>query len=105
MRTIGLAAAVALGFACPGEVGAQGARSSVNLPQSDGSEEAAGQTAPVGAGSSDAVTTGVSGPASSDSGGEITVPPVPREDLCQDYLNQPAYEPCLETVTAQGSEQ
>ncbi|HEV7346218.1 MAG TPA: hypothetical protein VGN60_11370 [Devosia sp.] len=60
-----------------------------------------GQIASVGAGTSNGVTTGVSGP---DQGGGLEpgeLPPLPSADLCTDYVDQPAYAYCLALVLAE----
>jgi hypothetical protein len=84
---------------------AQDAPSSENAQSGGTQEQQAGQSAPVGAGSADAVTTGISGPEASSAGGEISVPSVPGEDLCQEYEGLPSYAPCLVTVTSERSPQ
>lgn len=67
--------------------------------QGEGSPQ--GQIASVGAGTSNGVTTGVSGP---DQGGGIEpgeLPPLPSAELCTDYVDQPAYAYCLALVLAE----
>jgi hypothetical protein len=76
-----------------------------NLPQTDQDGAFEGQSGPVGAGSSDAVTTGMSGPELLEAQDEPEVPPIPGEDLCADYAEQPFHEACLATVTSEGSVQ
>lgn len=56
--------------------------------------------APVGAGTTNSSTTGVSGPKKSASGkpGEISAPPLPNVAQCEPYKTSPAYEWCLRVV-------
>ena len=105
MRRVAETAALLGALAAASAVLAQDSPASTNVQSENAQEQQAGQIASVGAGTSSAVTTGVSGPEAADAGGEISVPPVPRDDLCEDYAGQPAYEPCLATVTSERSVQ
>lgn len=58
------------------------------------------QTAPVGAGTTDATTTGISEPSNpaSEASGEATLPPLPQPELCDGYRDGDAYAWCLSVV-------
>ncbi len=76
---------------------AQSNSAASNLDGNSGGESQA-QVAAVGAGTSNGVTTGVSGP---DQGGGFEpgeLPPLPSAELCSDYEGYPAYEHCLALV-------
>ena len=62
------------------------------------------QVAHVGAGTTDGSTTGVSGPEETAPAGEISLPPLPSEDLCKSYADTPAYQSCLGVVLRQQAE-
>lgn len=77
---------------------AQGARSNANLPSTDGA-----RTVHVGAGTSDATTTGRSGP---DTGGgaddPLAPPDPPGPALCSEHEGGEAHAACLSTVLGEG---
>ena len=62
-----------------------------------------GQIAHVGAGTTNAPTTGYSGPKgdAQEAPGENNLPPLPSAKLCDAYQGSPAYQSCLSVVLRQ----
>jgi hypothetical protein len=87
-------------------VKAQGSEDASNRAQDSRSGDGSGgaghkaQIAEVGAGTTNASTTGHSGPQDFAGGtpGTLEPPPLPSPRLCDSYIDTPAYQTCLSVV-------
>lgn len=62
--------------------------------------------AQVGAGTTNGVTTGFSGPQEGGGGeGEVSLPPLPSADLCANWQETEAHSACMQKVVQQNASQ
>ncbi|MFC7397522.1 hypothetical protein ACFQU1_09995 [Chelatococcus sp. GCM10030263] len=78
-----------------GEGGQTGGR-----PEAGSSAEQQGRAVQIGAGTTNATTTGYSGPAGGGTAASAQneLPDTPKAGLCDAFRNSDAYRPCLQTV-------